>query len=171
MSTFRIDVTRTDHLAEFERIFTETATLNLSEGLNLLKSAAEQFSPVYQGVFKSSYSIFYRLEGNARVVGELINSSPHAGVIEGVDSQGNDTEYGRRPGAKFPPVNVLALWVQRVLGVQGPQLARVTFLVGRAISRRGIKPTRPTAKAWELKQAEIIRLFEVDLPAQVEARI
>jgi hypothetical protein len=171
MSSFHIQVTRTDNLAQFPTIFNQVATDKTTVGLNLLQGAAQQLSPVYQGLFRNSYSIQVETTGQNVITGLLLNNAPHARVIEGVDAQGNDTEWGRRPGAKFSPINVLALWVQRVLGVQGKAVRQVAFLVARAISRRGIKASRPTQKAWELKQAEIIRLFEIDLPAEIEARI
>lgn len=47
-------------------------------------------------------------------------------------------EYGRRPG-KFPPWregSALALWVRRMLGRD----ERASFLVARAIARRGTRP-------------------------------
>ncbi len=81
----------------------------------------------------------------------VYNSSPHAGVIE----------YGRRPGARMPPLAAIEAWVHRkglVLGVTKKgkrrrlssrltpsqisgyqaQVRRVAWLIARSIARRGL---------------------------------
>lgn len=62
----------------------------------------------------------------------LRNDAPHAAVIE----------FGRRPGATPPPVDVIAKWVRRKLGIKGKgsraRIRQVAFLIARAIGRRGL---------------------------------
>lgn len=63
--------------------------------------------------------------------GALIsNDTPYAGVIE----------YGRRAGARAPPVKVLEPWVRRKLGIPYKQARSVAYLISRAIKRRGLRP-------------------------------
>lgn len=62
----------------------------------------------------------------------VFNKAPHAMYVE----------RGRRPGAKFPPVDKIRSWVQRNINPAADQLDSIAFLVGRAIHQRGI-PARP----------------------------
>lgn len=70
----------------------------------------------------------------------LFNDTPYSEVIE----------FGRRPGARPPPVSALIPWVQRKLMSAGPsrnskgrfinkmaQARSIAFLVARAIGKRG----------------------------------
>jgi hypothetical protein len=52
-------------------------------------------------------------------------------------------EEGRRPGS-FPPRAPLELWAQRVLGDRS-----LWYVIARAIARRGIRPRRMFAQAFE----------------------
>ena len=171
MATFRIEITRTDHLADFPRIFEEEAAVMLvTVGLDH-QTIAKQIAPKYLETFRNGFTFQIQRSGPAQMEGNLINTAPHARVVEGIDLQGNDTPYGRRPGAKFPPVNVLAQWVSKVLGIAGPQLRQVTYLVGRKIVREGIIAERTSKVAYSFKAPEFQRMFEQDLPAKVEARL
>ncbi len=58
----------------------------------------------------------------------IYNAQLYAGVIE----------YGRRVGARMPPVEPIARWAQLKLGVPKKQARGVGFVIARAISRRGI---------------------------------
>ena len=65
----------------------------------------------------------------------IYSLSPYAGVIE----------YGRRPGARMPPSypeDVIARWAQRKLGLPYKRAKAVSFLIRRAIARRGLAPRR-----------------------------
>jgi hypothetical protein len=84
---------------------------------------------------------------------------------------GAPVEFGRRPGARMPPVAALLGWVQRHFH---PVRARVTdevlyreaFALARAIARRGI-PARPFMQpAFDKNRPQIDALF-----AAVGARV
>lgn len=57
------------------------------------------------------------------------NSSPYAGVIE----------YGRRRGAKRPPIEPIARWAQRKLRLPYPKAKGIAFVIAKRIGERGLK--------------------------------
>jgi hypothetical protein len=72
-------------------------------------------------------------------------------------------EFGRRPGAKPPPVSALVEWVKVKLGATEQTARNVAFLVARAIGRRGLKPRKVLFGAWEDTRATFTRNFEAAL--------
>ena len=66
-------------------------------------------------------------------------------------------EDGRRPGT-FPPVGAITRWVSRKrkdFGIKKSEIRSVAFLVGRAISRRGIKGRKYFDKALKVTTAKL----------------
>lgn len=73
---------------------------------------------------------------------------------------GAPVEFGRRAGAKMPPVAALLGWVQRHGLARTPKQARrVAFLVARKIARRGIPPRPYMATALERNLPDIRARF------------
>lgn len=62
----------------------------------------------------------------------VANTSPYAGVIE----------YGRRRGAKAPPLEPIARWAQRKLGLPYKRARGIAFVIARRISQRGLLARR-----------------------------
>jgi hypothetical protein len=58
----------------------------------------------------------------------IFNVSPYAGIIE----------LGRRAGARMPPVQVIAKWLQRARGLSRKEAEAAAFGVARSIAKRGI---------------------------------
>lgn len=84
----------------------------------------------------------------SQVVGEVrssITNSPYPLVME----------YGRRAGAKPPPVAAIRPWVADKLGD-----ASLAFVVARSIGRKGIKPRKFLWKAFLARQADVVALFQ-----------
>ena len=75
------------------------------------------------------------VRGGARVY----NDRTYASVIE----------LGRRPGAKMPPGNpdVIGHWARRRLGLTEREAKSVSFVIRRAIGRRGLLPRRVLGRA------------------------
>lgn len=80
---------------------------------------------------------------------------------------GRFVEFGRRPGARMPPVDALMGWVQRHWhtiaerrrGVSRRTLRGEAYVLARAIARRGI-PARPfMAPAYERNRSRIAEGF------------
>lgn len=61
-------------------------------------------------------------------------------------------EHGRRPGA-MPPITPIELWVNRKIGISGPEGRSVAFLIARAIGRRGTKGAQMFERGAESARA------------------
>lgn len=79
----------------------------------------------------------------------------HYQVVEGMN-YGRPVEEGTRP--HFPNPDALRPWVERVLGVRGPEARDKAFLIARTISRRGTRAQPYMQPAAESKTS---RLFEL----------
>lgn len=81
---------------------------------------------------------------------QLRNDTPYAAVIE----------YGRRPNRPGPPLDPIRRWVERKLGLTGPEADRAAFAIRRAIHQRGLRPrwvmkrTYERMKLWFKAEAE-----------------
>ncbi len=71
----------------------------------------------------------------------IYNKEPYASVIE----------YGRRPGARRPPVQALIPWVRDKMGLQGKAARGAAFAIARKIGQRGIK-ARPVLRSVQVQQ-------------------
>ncbi|MEW6212553.1 MAG: hypothetical protein AB1631_29780 [Acidobacteriota bacterium] len=163
----RVEVIRSDNLAQFQSIFDEVAEKAMTVVTDAVIGEAQALSPVYRGTFKSSLVSDIQKPSPFLIEGFIQSPLNYAPVIEGVDEAGNETPYGRRPGARMPPFNELRQWVVRVLvpqiqsnaaallrqagirrrrkGTKEEADSRIqqaidnlTWLVGRAISSRGL---------------------------------
>ena len=73
---------------------------------------------------------------------------------------GANVEFGRRAGAKMPPVDALLGWVVRHGLARNPRRARgVAFAIARKIARRGIPPRPYMATALERNLPDIRARF------------
>ena len=63
--------------------------------------------------------------------GRVFSSLPYAIVVD----------QGRTPGARMPPAQALALWVERKLGIAPDEAGAVAFLIARSIGKEGIQAT------------------------------
>ena len=95
-------------------------------------------------------SIFTEIKGAnpGALRGVIASRAPYAGYVE----------FGRRPGGAMPPWregSPLYRWVVRNLGPPDGSIERVSFLVARAIARRGTRGRRMFARAFEENQGRI----------------
>ena len=63
-------------------------------------------------------------------------------------------EWGRRPGRKMPPIQVIAEWARRK-GITTP-----AFVIARSIGRKGIPGKHMFEKAFKASKAPVQRIFE-----------
>lgn len=159
MAEYVIKVKRFDELKQFPEIAGTEFGDAMIVSVEKLLGDAQILSPVHNGLFRSSLDNAVVQKSPIDIRGSVFATAPYSPIIEGVDEAGNPTEFGRRPGTKFPPVAALRSWVERVMGLTGNDAARVAFLVGRAIVRRGIRPKRPLARALEKNIPFIEKVF------------
>jgi hypothetical protein len=100
-----------------------------------------QRSPVGVGAtFRSAWSEPRELP-DGKLGYEVVNDSPHAAIVE----------YGSRP--HMPPVDAIALWVQRKFQMSEAQARKVAWAVAMSIKKNGTKPHHVAGGAEaELKQ-------------------
>lgn len=80
-----------------------------------------------------------------RLPGAVVaNDTPYAGVIE----------YGRRAGARMPPVDALARWAQRKLGMPYKKAKGIAFAIAKSIKRRGLKPRYVLTRRLQQRKLE-----------------
>lgn len=89
---------------------------------------------------------------------------------------GSVVEFGRRAGARMPPVDALIGWVRRHWSPRGmttgpgrtrnaawrgrqSELRSAAFLLARSIARRGIQPQPFMAPAWDRNRVRIQQAF------------
>ena len=99
-------------------------------------------SPTYRGLLRVSIVHGVHETGD-RVIGEVGSALPYAGIVES----------GRTRGW-FPPVKELKAWARRKLGDE-----RLSYVIGRAIQRRGFKAQPYMAPAVEAIGPRIEMIF------------
>ena len=77
--------------------------------------------------------------------------APYAGVIE----------YGRHVGAKEPPIEPIARWAQRKLGLPYAEARKAAFAISRSIKRRGLRPRK--VLTGPDTQKELIEAFQSEI--------
>ena len=89
---------------------------------------------------------------------------PNGAVVSNDQKYAVIVEEGRRPGAAMPPDSAIRPWIQRRLGLSDKEAASLSFVIRRAISRRGLLPRKVLQRALpEMDEAvlsEIIRELE-----------
>jgi hypothetical protein len=94
-----VDESRLD---EFYPLYEEKVGAAMRVVTEKIAGDAIQLSPVDRGFFRGSIQTAVEFDNKGGILGSVFSSAPHGPIIEGVDEEGNETEFGRRPGAKFP---------------------------------------------------------------------
>jgi len=99
-------------------------------------------------------------ELRAKIHGEVRQAGPGEvlGVIGSYANHGAVVELGADP--HWPNVRNLSLWVLRKVRVSRAEVEAVTFLIGRAISRGGLRARPYLMPAYETGQPRIRGYFE-----------
>ena len=87
------------------------------------------------------------------------NDAAYAGVIE----------YGRRPGARAPPSEAIARWLQRKLTIPYEEAKSRSFLIARAIKRRGLLPRHVLTS--DRTQTALRQAFQAEIQHEVERAV
>lgn len=124
-------------------------------GLEKAEARTDDLDFEYTGTYRASWEV-QRTKTGAK----LVNLAPYAKVIE----------WGRPPGGKAPPPEVIQEWVRKKLVPLGKlegindenvddheaTIKSVAFLIGRAIKRRGI-PARLVLASADLDMRLVFR--------------
>ena len=101
--------------------------------------------------------------GQAGLVGSIFGETQKQkgkliGIVGTPLQYGEVIEYGRQPG-KMPPVNPIALWAEKKLGVDRNKSKGVAYVIAKNIARRGFKSipdgARMFEKGWENSERTI----------------
>lgn len=150
---------------------------------------AQGKAPSYRGFFRNSIQPIPEKLAPMKIQGLVVSTSPYGAIIEGVDEEGNEVDFGRRPNTAFPNIGELENWVEKTIGIEAIRsrylteqgiketdltndelLRMATLAVGRKIVRDGILPKRPIGEAFRQNQSLINReidnavdeIFQVD---------
>ena len=96
------------------------------------------------------------ITGGGTLFGQVISPLPYAIV---------QMETGRRAGAPFPPLDAIALWAQRKLGLPEAQAKRAAYPIARAIAQRGLPASTRSADAYAEAEPDVNDLIERTLDA------
>ena len=118
----------------------------------LIQSLAKINAPVFRGLLRASILQRVEFEGN-KIVGHVGSALTYAPVVE----------FGRQAGW-FPNVSELRTWARRKLGD-----ARLAFVVGRAIQRRGFKAQPYLTPAFESAGPRVQMIFDARINEAVQA--
>jgi len=138
-------ITLLDH---YDQLWATEYGTAMQASVTLIAAQAKIGAPYFRGRLTSS--MLSRVTHDARgVVGEVYSSitdSVYPLVME----------YGRRKGAKPPPVAAITPWVIAKFGD-----ASLAYVIARSIGKKGIKGHFFLKRAYQRSRAEVIGLFEV----------
>lgn len=111
----------------------------------LIQSYAKYYAPVFRGMLRVSIAQRIETEGD-KIKAEIGSGVIYADVIE----------EGRNPwqGAMPPPSGDLKEWARRKLGNE-----RLSFVIARAIKKRGFKPQPYLRKALDTSSTRLHLIF------------
>jgi hypothetical protein len=122
----------------------------MQASVTTIAEAAKIGAPYFRGRLTSSLlsQVTRDKTSTVGVVYSSITDSPYPLVME----------YGRRPGAKPPPVAAIRPWVIAKFGD-----ASLAYVIARSIGRKGIKPRRFLKKAYTQSKPAIDGYFRTAL--------
>lgn len=137
-------------LGKYDAIVAVELTQAMTESVKAIARSARDKAPYWSGALAGSMTS--RVMGTGSyIVGEVYSdaSNPIYPLV---------MEYGRRAGAKPPPVAAIRPWVADVLGD-----ASLAYVVARSIGIKGIKPHRFLRKAYRENAAAILGVFRLTI--------
>jgi hypothetical protein len=142
-----------ERLERLPQVVTFETRRAMSASLLLIEADARRSAP--QDTRRLSGSITWNIQGQGLALTGVVGPSVRYGA---------PVEFGRRAGARMPPVNALIGWVQRHFHaprerVAAATLQREAFGLARAISRRGIVERPYMRPAYENNRTRIEALF------------
>lgn len=183
MADVRITVKRFDRLKEFPEIASTRFGDAMDVSLTKVLGDALPLAPVgVTGFYRSAFGSDTFVQASPfRIEGSVLNEAPYAAIIEGIDEQGNQTAYGRRPGAKGPfspeAFASLRLWVVKVLGpsihVNVSKAAKAVRSLGQkvsAVKRANFEEREIDDATWAVARAIKHRGIKAKAPLQTSLK-
>ena len=129
----------------------------------VIKDNKDKDFPIGAGPTHLKDRIFHKVQAYGESVWGTVAAPPA--------EYGVPLELGTRPH----PVSIkgqesLRLWVEKKLGLSGKEAKSATFLIARAISRRGSKGYKMFTKNVSKHEAAVIRILE-QIPADIIKRV
>lgn len=139
----------TADMAGFPTLLGREMTTAMDAGLQFLKGQIKVRTPVNEGKLKGSinHQIISPFPNLAGLVGSPL---PYSIVVE----------KGRRPGQRMPPVDALAIWAIRVLGVSREESQRVGWAIAKHIAKHGTEGKFMFKEGLEASELQIQKLFD-----------
>lgn len=94
------------------------------ESLSIVQRRTSELNAVNLGILKRGWKVEHGVD-----VSLLYNTQLYASVVE----------YGRRAGSRMPPIQPIAEWARRRLGLSSKEARAAAFGIAASIKRRGIK--------------------------------
>lgn len=98
------------------------------------------------------------LRGSIAAREPVVSGTGVLGVVGTAQPYAVPVELGTRP--HFPPVQPLADWAERKLGVPAAQARDVGFLIARKIARRGTEGAHMFERAFERVRPQVVAIYE-----------
>jgi hypothetical protein len=136
------------NLAAYDQISTDENRRAMNSSINLVVKIGGRNAPWNTGFLRAKIQGEVRQAGPGEVLGVIGSYAPHGAVME------------LGAGPHWPNVRNLNYWVERKLRVSRADAEAVTFLIGRAISRGGLRARPYLMPAYETAQPRIRGFFE-----------
>jgi hypothetical protein len=133
-------------LGQYDQITQQELTHGMIEAVKAIQWSSIQKAPKWTNALANHMQS--RVMGvGSFIVGEVYSdaSNPIYPLV---------MEYGRRAGAKPPPIDAIRPWVEDKLGD-----GSLAFVVARSIGRKGIKPHYFLRRAFQENRAAIVGMF------------
>jgi hypothetical protein len=142
----------------YPQFVSQELNMAMESALQLLESQVAARTPKNTGQLRQSIT-HQILSPFPNLVGQVMSPDvPKAFVME----------EGRRPGAKFPPVDAIKLWVVRKLGIPPEEADGVAFVIARSIARKGIEGRHMFQEGLEVSEPHINQLFNEAIARSVQ---
>lgn len=135
-------------LRGYDAIADDELTRAMNQSVMTLVAAIKPLTPIYRGALRNSIDSEVKRIGVGSImgrVGSTLKSEEYPAVME----------FGRKAGAKMPPVEPIERWAHLKLGVDG-----LGFIIARSIAAKGIKGKRYMKRGFDASKSKIAAYFD-----------
>ena len=136
METFPIDLGR-------------ELTLAMNQSLDFVRGQVAVRTPVNVGTLRDSLN-YQIISPFPNLVGAVGSPSVYAPVME----------FGRKPNSRMPPVDAIALWAVRKLGLSPEEAEGAAWAIAKSIAKKGIEGKYMFKEGFEVSTPHVNQLFD-----------